>query len=72
MIKKKFRIDTVFELCHKKAWSLWFVYGYKRYFITCKIRDICNILSLDLYDLNSLLADTIENSVSAEVEEVKF
>ena len=58
MFKKKFRLDVDFELCHKKAWSLWFVYGYKRYFITCKIRDICDILGIDLNTLNSYLDHT--------------
>lgn len=67
MIKKKFRVDTVFELCHKKVWSLWFVYGYKRYFITCRIREICDILGLDRVDLEHYLADATDNSVSVEV-----
>ena len=72
MIKKKFRFDTVFELCHKKAWSLWFVYGYKRYFITCKIREICDILGLDREDLDRYLADTTKNVVCDDTEEVCF
>lgn len=62
MIKKVFSFETVFELCHKKAWSLWYVYGYKRYFITCNIRDICDILGLRKEDLQSYLDEGTKNS----------
>lgn len=78
MFKKKFRLsdNTSFELCHKKAWSLWLCAGMKRYFITCNIRDMSVILGYDTCEFRKSLVDYLrsdnEDDFNIDEEEMRF
>lgn len=58
MIKKEYSRDSVkFELCHKKAWSLWLLDEKNRFFITCKKKDMASLLGEPVKDFCEMLEE---------------
>lgn len=67
MIKKEYVRDFVkFELCHRKAWSLWLIDGNTRFFITCKKKDMASLLGENVKTFCEMLEELTDKSIDVD------